>query len=152
MYARAPLPPFPPSTNPPSALQTLLPNPVPVHHLGLYREPTTLHPVEYYNNLPNHVASATAEAPSSLAIVLDPVIATGGTCAAAIATLREWGARRIMVLGVLGAAGGVARAAAEWPEGVEIWLAGVDEELTDKGMLKPGLGDVGDRLFLTIGK
>ncbi|KAK1828476.1 PRTase-like protein [Podospora conica] len=132
-------------------LQTLLPTPVPVHHLGLYREPTTLHPVEYYNNLPNHVADP-ASHPSSLAIVLDPVIATGGTCAAAIQTLREWGARRIMVLGVLGAAPGVARAAAEWPEGVDIWLAGVDDELTDRGMLKPGLGDVGDRLFLTIGK
>lgn len=119
-----------------------------MHHLGLYREPTTLAPVEYYNNLPNHIASGA----SSLAVILDPVIATGGTCAAAIATLREWGARRIMVLSVLGAAPGVRAAAAEWPEGVEIWLAGVDEELTERGMLKPGLGDVGDRLFLTIGK
>jgi uracil phosphoribosyltransferase len=57
-----------------------------------------------------------------------------------------------MVLSVLGAAAGVRAAAAEWPAGVEIWLAGVDDELTDRGMLKPGLGDVGDRLFLTIGK
>jgi uracil phosphoribosyltransferase len=129
------------------AIQTLLPNPVPVHHLGLYREPTTLHPVEYYNNLPNHAGAA-----SELAIILDPVIATGGTCAAAIQTLREWGTQRIMVLSVLGAAAGVRAAAAEWPAGVEIWLAGVDDELTDRGMLKPGLGDVGDRLFLTIGK
>ncbi|KAH6636363.1 uracil phosphoribosyltransferase-domain-containing protein [Chaetomium tenue] len=137
------------------AIQTLLPNPVPVHHLGLYREPATLHPVEYYNNLPNHLASGggTAGASASeLAIILDPVIATGGTCAAAIQTLREWGAQRIIVLSVLGAASGVKAAAAEWPAGVEIWLAGVDEELTDRGMLKPGLGDVGDRLFLTIGK
>ncbi|KAK4252145.1 uracil phosphoribosyltransferase-domain-containing protein [Corynascus novoguineensis] len=140
------------------AIQTLLPNSVPVHHLGLYREPATLHPVEYYNNLPNHLAggSGTAGAggsgASELAVILDPVIATGGTCAAAIQTLREWGAKRIIVLAVLGAASGVQAAAAEWPEGVEIWLAGVDEELTDRGMLKPGLGDVGDRLFLTIGK
>ena len=89
---------------------------------------------------------------TSLAILLDPVIATGGTCAAAISTLREWGAQRIIVLAVLGAEAGVRAAAAEWPEGVEIWLAGVDAELTDRGMLKPGLGDVGDRLFLTIGK
>ncbi|KAK4137203.1 PRTase-like protein [Trichocladium antarcticum] len=136
------------------AMQTLLPAPVPVHHLGLFREPTTLAPVEYYNNLPNHLAgsgSAGARA-SSLAIVLDPIIATGGTCAAAIATLREWGAQRIVVVAVLGAVAGVAAAAAEWPEGVEIWLAGVDDELTERGMLKPGLGDVGDRLFLTIGK
>ncbi|KAK3295761.1 uracil phosphoribosyltransferase-domain-containing protein [Chaetomium fimeti] len=145
------------------AIQTLLPHPVPVHHLGLYREPATLHPVEYYNNLPNHLAGSgggnggdgggTADTSASeLAIILDPVIATGGTCAAAIQTLREWGARRVVVLSVLGAASGVKAAAAEWPEGVEIWLAGVDEELTDRGMLKPGLGDVGDRLFLTIGK
>lgn len=118
-----------------------------MHHLGLFREPTTLEPVEYYNNLPNHHGSA-----SALAIILDPVIATGGTCAAAIQTLREWGAGRVLVLSVVGADVGVRKAASEWPEGVEIWLAGVDEELTDGGMLKPGLGDVGDRLFLTIGK
>ena len=127
---------------------------MPVHHLGLYREPTTLHPVEYYNNLPNHASGSGAggSGASSLAIILDPVIATGGTCAAAIQTLREWGTQRIIVLSVLGAASGVQAAAAEWPEGVQIWLAGVDEELTDRGMIKPGLGDVGDRLFLTIGK
>ncbi|KAK3379610.1 uracil phosphoribosyltransferase-domain-containing protein [Lasiosphaeria ovina] len=133
------------------AIQTLLPAPVPVHHLGLYREPISLEPVEYYNNLPDH-SSATGQGASGLAVILDPVIATGGTCAAAIQTLREWGAQRVLVLSVLGAASGVARAAAEWPAGVEIWLAGVDAELTDRGMLKPGLGDVGDRLFLTIGK
>ncbi|OIW33473.1 PRTase-like protein [Coniochaeta ligniaria NRRL 30616] len=130
------------------ALQTLLPSPVPVHHLGLFREPTTLEPVEYYNNLPNHQG----EPGSSLAIILDPVIATGGTCAAAVQTLREWGAKRVIVLSVIGAADGVRRAAAEWADGVEFWIAGVDEELTERGMLKPGLGDVGDRLFLTIGK
>ncbi|KAK4241896.1 uracil phosphoribosyltransferase [Achaetomium macrosporum] len=132
------------------AIQTLLPDPVPVHHLGLFREPETLLPVEYYNNLPNHVSSAGSA--SSLAIILDPVIATGGTCAAAIQTLREWGTQRIIVISVLGAAPGVKAAAKEWPEGVEIWLAGVDPDLTDRGMIKPGLGDVGDRLFLTIGK
>ncbi|KAI0123899.1 uracil phosphoribosyltransferase [Xylariales sp. AK1849] len=128
------------------AVQALLPTPVPVHHLGLYREPSTLEPVEYYNNLPQHQGVA------SLAIILDPVIATGGTCAAAIQTLKQWGAERIVVLSVIGAADGVRRAAAEWPEAVEIWTAGVDSELTIDGMLKPGVGDVGDRLFLTIGK
>lgn len=133
------------------AIETILPNPVPIHHLGLYREPATLDPVEYYNNLPNHITEGTGSA-SRLAIILDPVIATGGTCAAAIQTLREWGAQRIIVLALVGAVPGVVRAAEEWPEGVEVWLAGIDQELTDKGMLKPGLGDVGDRLFLTIGK
>ncbi|KAK8022399.1 uracil phosphoribosyl transferase [Apiospora rasikravindrae] len=134
------------------AIQTLLPTPVPVHHLGLYREPSTLEPVEYYNNLPQHVSATTNEPTASLAIILDPVIATGGTCAAAIQTLREWGVKRILVLSVVAASEGVKRAANEWPGAVDIWVAGVDGQLTDSGMLKPGVGDVGDRLFLTIGK
>ncbi|KAK1536605.1 uracil phosphoribosyltransferase [Colletotrichum costaricense] len=135
------------------AVQTILPTPVAVHHLGLYREPSTLEPVEYYNNLPNHVSLDGSNAGASeLAIVLDPVIATGGTCAAAIQTLREWGVKRIVVLSVIGAAEGVKRAASEWADATDIYIAGVDAELTDKGMLKPGVGDVGDRLFLTIGK
>jgi len=56
------------------------------------------------------------------------------------------------VVAVLGAVPGLLKAASEWPEGTEIWVAGVDEGITEKGMIKPGLGDVGDRLFLTIGK
>ncbi|KAI0892822.1 PRTase-like protein [Annulohypoxylon nitens] len=136
------------------AIQTILPEPVPVHHLGLYREPSTLEPVEYYNNLPQHVSSTSEPGThaSSLAIIVDPVIATGGTCQAAIQTLKEWGVKKIIVLSVIAAADGVRRAAEEWAEGVEIWVAGVDAELTPNGMLKPGVGDVGDRLFLTIGK
>jgi hypothetical protein len=89
---------------------------------------------------------------SELAILLDPVIATGGTCSAAIQTLREWGVKRVIVVAVLGALPGLVRAANEWPEGVQIYVAGVDEDVNDRGMIKPGLGDVGDRLFLTIGK
>ncbi|KAK0736819.1 uracil phosphoribosyltransferase-domain-containing protein [Apiosordaria backusii] len=133
-------------------LSSLLPTPPPIHHLGLFREPSTLLPVEYYNNLPNHLSSSTTESTPDLTIVLDPVIATGGTCAAAIQTLKEWGTKRILVVSILGAESGVKLAAAEWPEGTEIWLAGLDTELTERGMLKPGMGDVGDRLFLTIGK
>lgn len=131
---------------------------VPVHHLGLFREPTTLSPVEYYNNLPYHrpahntPSNSPNSSASELAILLDPVIATGGTCSAAIQTLKEWGVKRVLVIAVLGAVPGVVRAAKEWPEGVEIWLAGLDEDVNDRGMIKPGLGDVGDRLFLTIGK
>ncbi|KAM0451818.1 hypothetical protein ACHAO4_005775 [Trichoderma viride] len=131
------------------AVQTMLPASVPVHHLGMYREPSTLDPVEYYNNLPQHPSGPDS---GRVAIIVDPVIATGGTCAAAIQTLREWGAEKVIVLSILGAQDGVQRAAAEWPESTEIWIAGVDKELTDGGMIKPGLGDVGDRLFLTIGK
>lgn len=136
-----------------SALQTLLPEPVPVHHLGLFREPTTLQPVEYYNNLPYHRPGAPSSVPH-LAILLDPVIATGGTSVAAIQTLLEWGVRKVLLIAVLGSQPGVQRAAAEASEGqeVEIWIGGLDDNVNDRGMIKPGVGDVGDRLFLTIGK
>jgi uracil phosphoribosyltransferase len=129
----------------------MLPVPVPVHHLGMYREPSTLSPVEYYNNLPQHIPSSASAAsssspstsdssapPRSLAIIVDPVIATGGTCVAAVQTLREWGAKRVLVLAVVGAEEGVRRAAGEWAEGTEVWIAGVDGELTREGMLKRG--------------
>lgn len=140
------------------AIQTLLPNPVPVHHLGLFREPTTLQPVEYYNNLPYHrpTIDEASDIPNSsasgLAILVDPVIATGGTAVAAIQTLKEWGVQKIILIAVLGALPGVLKAASEWEEGTEIWIAGLDESVNERGMIKPGLGDVGDRLFLTIGK
>lgn len=142
------------------ALQSVLPYPVPVHHLGLYREKTTLQPVEYYNNLPYHrsqqpVAGSLPETnvdAVELAIIVDPVIATGATACAAIETLREWGVKRIIMVAVMGCLPGLERAASEWPEGVEIYCAAVDGELNEKGMILPGLGDVGDRLYLTIGK
>lgn len=130
-----------------SAVQTILPQPASVHHLGLFREKMTLQPVEYYNNLPQSQSSV-----AKLAIITDPVIATGGTAVAAIQTLREWGVEKIIVLSVLGAHPGVIKAAEEWPEGTQIWVGGLDEKLTDKGMIQPGLGDIGDRLFLTLGK
>ena len=138
------------------ALQTLLPDPVPVHHLGLFREPTTLQPVEYYNNLPYHRPTASNPDPfpiPEIALLLDPVIATGGTSSAAIQTLLEWGAKKVVVISVLGSDEGIKRAAEENGfEGVEIWVGAVDNKVDEKGMIRPGLGDVGDRLFLTIGK
>lgn len=154
------------------ALQLLLPGPAPVHHLGLYREPSTLQPVEYYNNLPpyHHRAGASASAHHDdsaaaarrvvpeIAVLLDPIIATGGTSAAAIQTLLEWGVRKVVVLAVLGTVEGVGRAAGVPVEGgwegkeVEVWVGGVDERLDERGMIRPGVGDVGDRLFGTVGK
>jgi len=140
------------------AVETLLPFPVSVHHLGLYREKLSLEPVEYYNNLPfARPASATSPhktntAAASLAILLDPVIATGGTAAAAIQTLREWGADRVIVVNIIGAVQGVKKAAEEWAEGTEVWVGGIDEQLDHRGYVKPGIGDIGDRLFLTLGK
>ncbi|KLJ11468.1 uracil phosphoribosyltransferase [Blastomyces silverae] len=137
------------------AIQDLLPAPVAVHHLGLFRERTTLHPVEYYNNLPFQPSPEDAQnntTAATLAIIVDPIIATGGTCAAAIQTLKEWGVAKVLVLSVLASEDGAKRAAEEWPEGVDIWLGAVDPGLDAKGMIKPGVGDVGDRLFLALGK
>lgn len=133
------------------AVQALLPYPVSVHHLGMYREKSTLQPVEYYNNLPYHKAGDQVNTPE-LAIIVDPIIATGSTVCAAIDTLRDWGVPRIISVSVLGTEGGLRRAAETWPEGVELWVGGVDAETDAKGMIKPGLGDIGDRLYLTIGK
>lgn len=130
------------------AIQSLLPQPISVHHLGLYREKSTLQPVEYYNNLPQ---SQSADAVTT-AILVDPVIATGGTAIAAIQTLREWGVRKVIVVNVITAVEGLRRAAEEWTEGTEFWVGAVDQELTDSGMIKPGVGDIGDRLYGTIGK
>lgn len=139
-----------------TALQTLLPEPVPVHHLGMFRDKSTMAAVEYYNNLPYHKPSAAdpngTEGPSELVILCDPVIATGATACAAIDTLRDWGVKRIIMVGVIASYPGLVEAARQWPEAVEIWVGGVDSEYDAQGMIKPGLGDVGDRLFLTIGK
>ena len=135
------------------ALSSLLPSPVPIHHLGLFREKTTLQPVEYYNNLPYHSPTAQHEGgPADLAIVVDPIIATGATACAAIDSLREHGVKRIIVVSVLAAEAGLQAACAEWEEGVEVWVGGCDSGVDEKGMIKPGLGDIGDRLFLTLGK
>lgn len=120
----------------------------------MYREKSTLQPVEYYNNLPYHTASSSPSAsrPSDLAILLDPIIATGATASAAIDTLRDWGVGRVIVLAVLASRSGLVKVAEVWGEGVEVFVGGVDEGIDARGMIEPGLGDVGDRLFGTIGK
>ncbi|KAF2196999.1 uracil phosphoribosyltransferase [Delitschia confertaspora ATCC 74209] len=137
------------------AISSLLPIPAPIHHLGLYRERSTLQPVEYYNNLPYHQptsANPSASGPAELAIIVDPIIATGATACAAIDTLKDWGVKRIILCAVLATEEGLRQACDEWPEGVEVWVGGCDKEVDAKGMIKPGLGDIGDRLYLTIGK
>lgn len=111
--------------------------------------------VEYYNNLPYHRPSASnpsATGPSELVILVDPVIATGATACAAIETLRDWGVKQVIMVCVMASREGLCRAAEQWKEGVEIWAAGMDEGCDENGMIRPGVGDVGDRLFLTIGK
>jgi uracil phosphoribosyltransferase len=134
------------------ALSSLLPVPVPIHHLGLYREKSTLQPVEYYNNLPYHSLSSSNQSLPELAIICDPVIATGATACAAIDSLKDWGVKRIIVVAVLATEDGLRKACEEWEEGVDVWVGGCDKEVDEKGMIKPGLGDIGDRLFLTLGK
>ncbi|DAA73122.1 TPA_exp: Uncharacterized protein A8136_5047 [Trichophyton benhamiae CBS 112371] len=124
-----------------------------VHHLGLFREPTTLEPVEYYNNLPFQPNSTGVNsAAAKLAIIIDPVVATGSTASAAIQTLREWGVERILFLCILGSHAGLIKAAGEWEEGVQVWTGAVDEQVDMKGMIQPGLGDIGDRLFSAGGR
>lgn len=121
----------------------------------MYREKSTLQPVEYYNNLPYHNSGDSASPstkPSDLVLLLDPIIATGATSSAAIDTLRDWGVGRILVIAILASREGLAKVSAVWSDNVEIWVCGVDDEVNAKGMIVPGLGDVGDRLFGTIGK
>lgn len=113
------------------ALQTLLPEPVPVHHLGLFRDKSTMAAVEYYNNLPYHQEGG----PSDLVILVDPVIATGATACAAIETLKDWGVKRIVMICIISSEPGLRRAAELWKEGVEIWAGGMDENVDDQGMI-----------------
>ncbi|GLA15937.1 hypothetical protein AnigIFM62618_002494 [Aspergillus niger] len=135
------------------AINNLLPTSIPIYHLGLFRERLTLQPVEYYNNLPFQPdSSSTNTAAAATAILLDPVIATGATAEAAIQLLREWGVQRVVMLSVLGSEAGVLRAAGTWPESVEVWTGAVDARCDERGMIVPGLGDIGDRLFVAMGK
>ena len=112
-----------------------------VWHLGLFRDERTLRPVEYYNKLPD---SASVD----LCLILDPMLATGGSATAAIDVLKKWGAVRIKLVNLIAAPEGVATVAAAHPD-VEIYCAALDRQLNDKGYIMPGLGDAGDRQFGT---
>lgn len=112
-----------------------------VGHIGLYRDPETLMPVEYYCKLPSDVAERDL-------IVLDPMLATGGSAVAAITFLKDKGAKSIKLVNLIAAPEGVAAVAEAHPD-VEIYVASVDEKLNDHGYIVPGLGDAGDRLFGT---
>jgi len=118
----------------------LLPE-VQVWHLGLYRDEATLRPVQYYNKLP---ASATVDT----CLVLDPMLATGGSATAAIDVLKQWGVRRIKYMGLIAAPEGITRLNTEHPD-VPIYVGAVDSHLNEQGFIVPGLGDAGDRQFGT---
>ncbi len=112
-----------------------------VWHIGLFRDEETLRPVEYYNKLP---VSPTVD----VCLVLDPMLATGGSATAVVDILKEWGARRIKFMGILAAPEGIERLGQAHPD-MPIHLATVDERLNDIGYIVPGLGDAGDRQFGT---
>ncbi len=114
---------------------------VEVWHIGLYRDEKTLRPVEYYNKLP---VNTTVQ----LCLVLDPMLATGGSASATVDILKKWGAEKIKYVGLIGAPEGVARLQQDHPD-VDIYLAALDERLNEVGYIMPGLGDAGDRQFGT---
>ncbi|GAB4491356.1 MAG: uracil phosphoribosyltransferase [Anaerolineales bacterium] len=112
-----------------------------VWHIGLYRDEQTLRPVEYYNKLPT-------EPTVSVCLILDPMLATGGSATATVEVLKRWGVKKIKFVGLIGAPEGIARMQKEHPD-VPIYLAAIDNHLNEKGYIVPGLGDAGDRQFGT---
>jgi len=112
-----------------------------VWHIGLFRDERTLKPVQYYNKLP---VSPTVQ----VCIVLDPMLATGGSASATIDILTRWGAQRIKYMGIIAAPEGIKTLHDAHPD-VDIYIAAVDERLNDIGYIVPGLGDAGDRQFGT---
>ncbi len=114
-----------------------------VWHLGMYRDETTHTPVSYYNRLP-------ATCPDDLVIVLDPMLATGGSASDAIGVLKDWGAGWIKFVGLIAAPEGVEQVSRHHPE-VAIHVATLDRGLDANRFIRPGLGDAGDRLFGTHG-
>ena len=112
-----------------------------VGHIGLYRDPETLNPVEYYCKLPADIQERDV-------FVVDPMLATGGSASDAIKLIKEKGAKRIKFLGLLAAPEGLERLRADHPD-VDIYVATLDSHLNDHGYIVPGLGDAGDRIFGT---
>ena len=112
-----------------------------IGHIGLYRDPDTLEPVEYYCKLP-------ADAEERELILLDPMLATGGSAADAITMIKKRGCKHIRLVNLIAAPEGIAKVQAAHPD-VDIYVAGLDDHLNEHGYIVPGLGDAGDRLFGT---
>ena len=113
-----------------------------VGHIGLYRDPKTHEPVEYYCKMPGDIEER-------LVIIVDPMLATGGSAADAITMVKKRGAKQIMLMCLVAAPEGVARVQAAHPD-VDIYCAALDEKLNDHAYIVPGLGDAGDRIFGTL--
>lgn len=112
-----------------------------IGHIGLYRDPETLKPVEYYVKLPSDIHEREL-------IVTDPMLATGGSAIEAIESLKKRGATHIRLVCLIAAPEGVEAVQEAHPD-IDIYIAGLDERLNEKGYIIPGLGDAGDRLFGT---
>lgn len=112
-----------------------------VWHIGLYRDEETLKPVQYYNKLP-------VEPIVSICLILDPMLATGGSAVATVDLLKDWGVQNIKFVGIIGAPEGIERLHEQHPD-IPIHLGVVDKHLNDVGFIVPGLGDAGDRQFGT---
>jgi uracil phosphoribosyltransferase len=112
-----------------------------VWHIGLYRDERTLKPVEYYNKLP-------LEPTVSVCLILDPMLATGGSAVATADILKRWGVKKIKFVGLIGAPEGIRNMQEHHPD-VPIHLAAIDDHLNEHGYIVPGLGDAGDRQFGT---
>ena len=112
-----------------------------VWHIGLYRDEKTLKPVEYYNKLP-------VQPTVSMCLILDPMLATGGSAIAAVDVLKRWGVKKIKFIGLIGAPEGIKCLQEAHPD-VPVYLAAVDDHLNEIGYIVPGLGDAGDRQFGT---
>ena len=119
---------------------TLIPS-VKVGHIGLYRDPQTLQPVEYYCKMPNDIAERDV-------IILDPMLATGGSASAAIQFIKNYDVKHIKLMNIIAAPEGVERVHKDHPD-VEIYCAALDQGLNEHGYIVPGLGDAGDRIFGT---
>ena len=112
-----------------------------VWHLGLYRDEATAQPVEYYSKLPS-------ARPVDVALVLDPMLATGGSAASALAALERWGVPTLKLLSLIAAPEGIAALEAQFPK-AQVYVCAIDERLNDQKFIVPGLGDAGDRSFHT---
>ncbi|BDF67346.1 uracil phosphoribosyltransferase [Oscillospiraceae bacterium] len=119
---------------------TLIPS-AKVGHIGLYRDPDTLEPVEYYCKMPTDISEREV-------IILDPMLATGGSASAAIQFIKNYDVKHIKLMNIIAAPAGIERVHKDHPD-VDIYVAAVDEKLNDHGYIVPGLGDAGDRIFGT---
>ena len=122
------------------ALVDLIPS-AKIGHIGLYRDPVTHEPVEYYCKLPEDIGNR-------VTFVVDPMLATGGSAVAAIDFLKQHGCRNIIMMNIIGCPEGIRRVQEAHPD-VEIYMAACDEKLNDHAYIIPGLGDAGDRIFGT---